>query len=160
MLTVYAQAHGHALESAAVYFFSATYIKTVSWIYLEGGEHRDFPPLRLIPLPRISKVYTENSTGTCLISPPQEPATDNPVSTPAVLLQQYVQFSESSVGRINLYHKFFIAPYITMHEPLERINKNCINSSRGCFDRFTIFFLSTCHFTVILSMFFITFSTT
>ena len=22
-------------------------------IYVEGGEHRDFPPLRLIPLPRI-----------------------------------------------------------------------------------------------------------
>ena len=31
-------------------------------IYLEGGEHRDFPPLRLISLPRISKVYVENST--------------------------------------------------------------------------------------------------
>ena len=30
--------------------------------YLEGGEHRDFPPLRLISSPRISKVYMDNST--------------------------------------------------------------------------------------------------
>ena len=43
---------------------SVTIVTLCTRIYLEGGEHRDFPILKLIshPLPRISKVYVENGT--------------------------------------------------------------------------------------------------
>ena len=37
-------------------------MKAVAGLYVEGGEHRHFSSLRLISLPRISKVYIENST--------------------------------------------------------------------------------------------------
>ena len=43
------------------------------------------------------------------------------------------ELCESSAGRINLYRINFIAPYITMHETLQRINKNRVNFLRGPF---------------------------
>ena len=59
--------------------------------YIQGGfiyrvgEHRDFPPLRLISPPlEFLKCTKRTGAGTCLISPPEEPAVDNPVLIPDI----------------------------------------------------------------------------
>ena len=62
-------------------------------------------------------------------------------------------------------HKFvpqiFIAPYITMHKVLERINKYRINLSRGPFSQIRVNFSHTqkCHFMVHENLMLVSLST-
>ena len=86
-------------------------------IYLEGGEHRDFSPPRLISPP------IENSTKALehvWFPPPEEPAIDNPILIPvSVLINSEVSLSHNDLQ--NLYRM-----YACMHARL--INTRQINT--------------------------------